>query len=237
MSLALRKLDLANATIEYRLKRTDRSTLAITVQPDGSVEVTAPKTAEIEKVEHRIAKRARWIADQQRFFGLYRPTTPQRRYVAGETHLYLGRQYRLRIHEGEDEGVSLRAGQLVAITPKPTDAVRVRELVRRWYRAKARTKLSERYELAVPRFERLGIERPTLLIRDMTRSWGSHSMNGRITLNRDLIRAPSSGIDYVVVHELCHAVHTNHGPTFFALLERMMPDWRRRKERLERLLA
>jgi len=44
-------------------------------------------------------------------------------------------------------------------------------------------------------------------------------------------------MDYVIVHELCHITHLHHGPPFFDLLHRKMPDWQRRKARLERELA
>jgi len=55
-----------------------------------------------------------------------------------------------------------------------------------------------------------------------------------IYLNPELVKAPGSCIDYVVAHELCHLIHGQHGPAFYALLSRAMPDWEQRKRRLER---
>jgi predicted metal-dependent hydrolase len=49
------------------------------------------------------------------------------------------------------------------------------------------------------------------------------------------VKAPASCIDYVVTHELCHAVHGNHGKAFYDLLWRVMPDWHERKARLEHI--
>ena len=71
----------------------------------------------------------------------------------------------------------------------------------------------------------------------MQRRWGSYSKNGRVTLNIDLVRAPLPCIDYVIVHELAHALHPNHGRSFYDLLSQMMPDWERRKLALEKILA
>jgi predicted metal-dependent hydrolase len=71
----------------------------------------------------------------------------------------------------------------------------------------------------------------------MQRRWGSLSSSGRISLNPDLIRAPTMCIDYVITHELVHLIHPHHGPAFYELLETLMPDWRRRKQRLERTLS
>ena len=77
--------------IEFRLRCTNRRTLAITVQPDLGVLVTAPKKAVLNTVLGKVRKRAGWIRRQQRFFREFLPQTPPRRYVSGETHRYLGR--------------------------------------------------------------------------------------------------------------------------------------------------
>ena len=60
------------------------------------------------------------------------------------------------------------------------------------------------------------------------------SPTARLLLNRRLIEAPVDAIDYVITHELCHIAEPHHGPEFFALLDRLLPDWPTRKDRLER---
>ena len=162
---------------------------------------------------------------------------PPRRYVSGETHLYLGRQYRLKIVEEEESSVRLFHGRIFIATPEPKDKDRNAALLTEWYTSRARLKFAERFELLAPSFERLGLAMPTLAIRPLSRRWGSLSSGGRMTLNRDLIRAPSLCIDYVITHELCHLVHRDHGSAFYDLLERVMPDWQRRKFRLEQILV
>jgi predicted metal-dependent hydrolase len=71
----------------------------------------------------------------------------------------------------------------------------------------------------------------------MPKRWGSWTRRGGICLNPELVKAPASCIDYVVTHELCHAVHGHHGKAFYELLRRVMPDWEHRKARLERIAA
>ncbi|WEF25942.1 M48 family metallopeptidase [Paracoccus sp. S3-43] len=56
-------------------------------------------------------------------------------------------------------------------------------------------------------------------------------------LNRRLVQAPVDAIDYVITHELCHVAEPHHGAAFFELLDKVMPDWERRKQRLERAMA
>jgi predicted metal-dependent hydrolase len=75
------------------------------------------------------------------------------------------------------------------------------------------------------------------IFRSMPRRWGSWTASGRISLNPDLIRAPTAGIDNVIAHELIHLIHPHHGQAFYDLLETLIPNWRSRKQRLERLLS
>lgn len=114
---------------------------------------------------------------------------------------------------------------------------RIRSLLFSWYRDRSREKLTERFNLVTSRFARVSRQKPRLAIMPMRRRWGSFSASGRISLNVDLIRAPLPCIDYVIVHELAHARHPNHGRAFFDLLSTMMPDWEKRKTLLERMLA
>ncbi len=106
--------------IVFRLRRTSRRTLAITVQPDLGVLVTAPRKAALETVLGKVRSRAGWIKRQQRFFGEFLPQTPTRRYLSGETHRYLGRQYRLKVVEaGESSRGRALGGGVLPPTPLP----------------------------------------------------------------------------------------------------------------------
>ena len=230
----VRSTTYGGTVIEYRLTRSPRRSLSISVQPDGVVDVVAPEAADLGEIDERVKRRARWILRQQRRFAEFRPITPPRQFVGGETHRYLGRQYRLKIDAAESDRVLIRSGRLVVESRFPDDRDWTRTLVRRWMRERARRVLRERFEEAAPVMAALGIERPPLRICPMKKRWGSHTPSGRILLNDVLVAARRECIDYVIVHELCHVVEPHHSPPFFRLLRRFMPDWERRKELLER---
>ncbi|MEZ6142555.1 MAG: SprT family zinc-dependent metalloprotease [Zavarzinella sp.] len=218
--------------IEFQLLYSDRKTLAIDVHPDLSVVVTAPKDAEDEAVEERMHKRASWIVQQQRFFENYLPAIPPRRYVSGESHRYLGRQYRLRVHEGDEEAVKMARGQINVYLTDTAQKGRIKTLVVGWFRQRAEVIFQEQFDAMVSKASRHGIEAESFEIRRMKNRWGSCTKEGRILLNPDLIIAPKMCIDYVIAHELCHLQEHNHGPRFYRLLNTLMPDWEQRRERL-----
>ena len=225
-------------TIDYTLLRRPRRTLEIAVEPDTSVIVVAPMDAHLAAIEQRLHKRAGWVLKQQRYFAQFLPRTPERRYVSGETHLYLGRQYRLKVVPHVQAGVKLTRGFILVQSHRPGRADVTRDLVDAWYRDRARIKFAERIDANLTRFPDPDSVRPRgLIVRQIRLRWGSMSPAGRLLLNRRLIEAPVDAIDYVITHELCHIPQPHHGPAFFDLLARVMPDWERRKERLERALA
>lgn len=222
-------------TIRYQvLWVPTRRTLGIEVHPDLRVVVRAPVGCAEEVISARVQKRAAWISRQIADFQRYSPRTPQRQYVSGETHLYLGRQYRLKVVAGEPASVRMNRGQLMVTMPGTADPDRVRMLLHHWYLDHARQVFGEVLDQCLPRFK--GCQRPRLIVRAMRSRWGSLSQVGSMTLNANLVRAPRACIEYVVTHELCHLQYRDHDASFFRLLGRVMPDWDQRKQRLETAL-
>lgn len=227
------EIDYGQRRIAYKAKFSKRATLEISVLPDQSVELVAPLGTNVEALEHRLRKKARWVCRQIDYFEQFKPRSPPRRYVGGETHLYLGRQCRLKIVQSQDERVRLMGGYFVVEVKERHNHLRVKQLLQAWYREKADNHLRAVFEAAMPTFERLGCRRPQLRIQVMARRWGSHSSNGTITLNPELVRAPMPCIKYVIFHEFCHLIEPNHGSRFVTLLGKSVPDWVEKKMRLE----
>lgn len=223
-------------TIDYEIRfLPTRRTLGIEVHPDLSVVVRAPSDCELDVIQARVAKRASWISKQLRNFQRYSPRTPQRQYLSGETHCYLGRQYRLKVGAGETASVKLSRGQLAVTLPSGrAEPERVKAMLHRWYLDHARDVFGAVLDQYQPLFK--NHRRPALVVRAMQSRWGSLSPAGTMTLNANLVRAPRACIEYVVVHELCHLKHRDHDAGFFRLLGQLMPDWEKRKQRLETAL-
>jgi len=227
------RVDYAGDSVPVAVQFRRRTRLSITVHPDGSVTALAPVSRTLNEVVAHLQRRRSWIAKQRRHFRRYQPLPEEKRYVAGETHLYLGRQYRLRIHEAGTPRVKLVGRFFHVSVPNRTDTRSIANAMDRWYRAHAEPIFRDRLEHCLSAAASLRSQAIQLRIRPMKRRWGSCSKAGTITLNTDLVKTPLHCIEYVIMHELCHLRVYDHSPAFFRLLGRCMPDWRQRKERLE----
>ena len=223
--------------IDFSLKYADRKTMGIKVHPDSSVVVLSPLGSDIKKIREKVKTKAAWILKQQDFFLSFHPLTPARKYLSGETHLYLGKQYRLKLIESKDNLVKLKSGYMEVHTSDISDKVQVEKMLKGWYREKADNHFSELFLKCVEGSKIFKSEAPSLKYRWMSKRWGSCDAKGIVHLNTELIKAKKEYIEYVIIHELCHLIQHNHSSNFYKLLEQQLPSWRTIKDKLERLMV
>ena len=223
--------------IPYVIRRSARrGTVSVAVEPSGRVVLTAPSATTVARLDRVVRQKARWIVERTRRGGRL-PRPVEREFVSGETVLYLGRSYRLRVVEAaQGAPAGLHRGWLVVTVRRDlsakerADAVRVGLVA--WYRPRAEAQLRDR----VARWgERLHVRPREVLVRDPQRRWGSCDRAGTLRFGWRIIQASPALVDYVVAHELVHLRHRGHRPHFWAALGRTMPDYESRRERLRSL--
>ena len=218
-----------------RVTRLLEKSVLIKVYPDCSVVIAAPENASDAEVISAAKKRQRWIFRKICDFRGQGSNVVPRSYNSGESHLYLGKNYQLKIivSNEEPQGVRLTRGKLETIViEKSVDTVR--GVLKRWYRDRAKHVFNSRLDVLLEQALWVS-EKPTIHIRAMSTQWGSCSPTGKIILNLSLIKAPRDCIDYVILHELCHIAEHNHSDRFFRLMKQVMPNWESRKYRLDGL--
>jgi predicted metal-dependent hydrolase len=220
-------------TIKFSVAREDRSSLRITVTPDSSILVRVPSKATDSEIAERVKRRAGWIDAQQRDFSLWKPRTPPRSYISGETHKYLGRALRLHVRESLRNAVTVTQSRLVMEILGEKSRSERADLLWRWYAIRAQSHFRRRLAVQHKLFARLLPDPPTLIARRMTNRWGSYTKRGNLVLNVELIQVSTRLLDYVITHELAHAAYWGHGRDWQALMTTVMPDWRERKALLE----
>lgn len=227
-------LDFGSRKIPYRLHHEDRKRLRIVVAPELTVDIFAPQSAGDEQIHAAIKRKAPWIVRTLDKLEGYHPLPEPKRYLSGETFMYLGRQYRLKVENGCAQPAKLLGRFLWVWVEKKTDVQSVKKTLEAWYRKRAHETLGRYMEKCYAVASRHGAPKPAMLIRRMRTRWGSCSPSGRITLNVNLVKVPVHCIEYVIMHELCHLKNHNHSRSFYSLLTRCLPDWQRRKEALDR---
>ena len=226
-------IDFGTRKISYNLHRQDRKRMRIVVAPELTVDVFAPATDDDDQVQAAVMKKAAWIAGKLDALERYHPLPAPKQYISGETLVYLGRQYRLKVNQGSSQPAKLMGRFLRVWVEDKSDTQGVRKKVDAWYRKRAHETLGRYMEKF---YSRHAVPEPVLFIRTMRRRWGSCSPKGRITLNLNLVKAPIHCIEYVIMHELCHLKYHNHSKSFYSLLTRCQPDWRERKEELDKVV-
>ena len=123
--------------------------------------------------------------------------------------------------------MAAQQARMAAAPPPPTEA----EL--RALKEKARAVLPEK----VAKYSQImGLTPTGVKITSARTRYGSCSSKNSLCFSCFLMNAPEAAIDLVVVHELCHIRHKNHGPAFYALLASVLPDHRQRKQLLKNVM-
>lgn len=165
-------------SLEYRLIRSSRRSLAIEVTRDGEVLVRAPYRMLLHTIEHFLLSHETWIADKL-----------QHQKTLSEKYPELNSEERAALIRAANEIIPAKVAHYAAC---------------------------------------MGLSPLRVRITDAKKRFGSCSADNALCFAWRLMRYPEAAIDYVVVHELAHIVHKNHGPAFYALIERYLPDYRDR---------
>ena len=229
-------LKCAKRQVPYRLVREKRKHYRIVVTPDLRVIISAPIQATDDQIKNMIKGKMRWITRKLDLVESFIPLPSPLRYLSGETILYLGRQYRLKVETGEKTSAKLKGKFLYVWVPDKKDLNSIKKIVEKWYQNRAEETFRRYLIKCEKTASRHDVHASSFVLRKMRSRWGSCSKNGRITLNTHLIQAPVHCVEYVIMHELCHLKHHNHSPAFYRLLTQCMPDWKQRKKILDRII-
>ncbi len=216
-----------------------RKTARITVYPDKNIIAKFPDSINNELAEDYLQKKGKWINKKIQYFDKFHPLPTERQYIRGESYYYLGRQYQLNIEESSDNQVKMKGREIIVYTQDPYNNKKVKDLLIKWYKEHSIAYISKRIDDFIPQFKKIGIKTPKIKFMKMKTRWGSCRIYQNkkkipvITINTELIKAPIYCIDYVIIHEFIHLKFINHNNKFYRMLDILLPDWEKRKAKLE----
>ena len=224
--------------IPYVIRRTGREkTVALTIEGQGKLVVTAPAGVTIDRLNGIVRHKAPWVVKRIRRVSDLPPPPTNREFVSGETVRYLGRQYRLRVYETTDDvGPRIKGGWYTVPVPPRLGVHAQRREVRR----RLAGSLKQHADLYLPQrlmdlCQRLDVAKPSLVVREQAKRWGSCDRGGVLRINWRIIQAHIPLIEYVLVHELGHLGNPKHDAVFWRAVGRWMPDYEERRARLREL--
>ena len=216
--------------VDLVLRRSARRSFALQVDHRGA-RVAVPLRTPLGEVERFVHSHGRWLLDRLQARAAARPARVLD-VVDGATVPLFGRALTLRLHAGRiTRWRPLTDDREELLLPTAVDPLRalLRALQARalaWYRGRI-----EEY------CHRLGLPVPAVRLSNARTRWGSCSSRSGIRLHWRLVHLPPALIDYVVAHEVAHLVEMNHSPRFWAVVERLYPDWRSARAALSQASA
>jgi predicted metal-dependent hydrolase len=203
----------------------------LTIERDGSLRLRAAEDVDRVELETFLASKRDWIYQKlaEKEVLRYEPITKE--LVDGEGFLYIGRSHRLRIAPGDAGRVRLEGGRLLL-----PEALRAKghAAIIGWYQRRGCEWLRPRVQQWA---QRLRVQPGALEVADLGYKWGTATPGGRIRIHWAVMQLSPGLIDYVLAHELAHLREPHHGPTFWELLGRAVPDYEERKAQLARIGA
>lgn len=215
--------------IEFTLIRSERKTADIVIERSGDVIVRAPNGIDDERVREAVADRALWV---HRSLAEWEDLNSSRRHrplAQGQGFAYLGRSYRLKFIEDSDVPLRLKNGrwELSETFVAREGAAAARKAFRDFYATKGLQIFTERVRQLAPC---VGVEPGQVAVKELGYHWASCGGGGALNFHWKTLMAPQTVIDYIVVHELCHLRHRDHSDAFWNEVDKVMPQYRERKE-------
>ncbi len=207
------------------LIRSTRKSISLSITKEGRLVVRAPKRASMAVIEEAVKKRSDWIIEkrQQSLETLSR--FPVHTYAEGEAFLFLGKN--LTLHYSLNAKKPFAAGDVLFVPAAKRE--KAGQVLEAWYKEQARIHFAARLEYFSAA---MGVKYTSLRLSSATARWGSCGVNGSINLTWRLVLAPSWAVDYVVVHELAHILRRDHSAAFWAEVENVLPDYKKRRKAL-----
>jgi hypothetical protein len=232
----IRSIELNGRTINYELQIKNVKNINLRIKADQSVYVSANKKISIDTIENFMKSKSDFILNAIDRYAEREKYLPQpKKYVDGESFALLGHKRRLRVFESkkndvEDDGVYLN------LYATNTDSSELKKkTMDKWIKSYCSEVITGYCKEIYSIFEKYGIEFPQLKFRNMISRWGSCQPQRKIlTFNTLLIETPVMCIEYVIMHEFTHFIYPDHSKNFYNRLSAFMPDWKERKNILEK---
>jgi hypothetical protein len=231
-----RTVSLSSGEVEVDIIRSSRKTVALYVRPGGTLLIRAPWFVPVRVLMKFAAGKAGWIERQRTRLKDFITPGALLAVSDGSTVPFMGRQLEVQVIRGLSRKVIHADGRLRLYVKDDAIPEELAGMTEAWYLREAKAYLPARARMLAARHSDHLPAPATVNVRKMKRRWGTCHTGGDIWLNRELMKKDPELIDYVIIHELCHLVHHNHGKEYYALLGMIIPDFREKRKQLNQAI-
>lgn len=228
----LRSISYCGLRMEYQLIKKDVKNINIRITEDGEISVSAPIRVAAKVIDEYVESKAEWIFRKMGDVERRRESLPDDGFYDGKTIYYLGKEYILRLEKGRKFEVEMTDDEIIVYSREGDENLKPKYIS--WLMEKSQPIFDDSITRMMELLKEYNIEKPEFYVRNMKSRWGScNNDKKRIGLNVQLMKADTGCIDKVVLHELIHFICFDHSKDFYDIMDKFMPDWRERKQRLE----
>ena len=220
--------------IDYKVIYSRRRSISISISPHNGVIVRAPKSVSPENIDKFVNEKSAWIKKHLNNYSGSVRINYGKKYTDGEYHFFMGKEHVLRL-TGSPRAFVRKYDDIIEVgLPDASDTRKVKTLLDKFYREQALQYFKFLLENILRKYESYRFEPSSMVVRASKSRWGSCSPKGRISISSELIKLDERFYEYIIVHELCHLKHPNHGMGFYNLLEELLPDYKLIRKQLRK---
>jgi len=203
--------------------RSKRRTIALQITPEAELIIRAPHKAPLETIHRFVREKMSWILAKQHFIRENYRAPVEKRFVEGESFLYLGQQYKLSIVRQANEPLVFNGDEFLLLEKYISVGEQVFVW---WYKKEAYNIIRQRVNFYA---NSNGLKYSGFKITSGRKRLGTCSSKGAINFSWRLMMTPMELIDYVVVHELSHLREHNHSKRFWQNVQLLYPNYKQAK--------
>jgi len=220
--------------IDYKIIYSRRRSISISISPHNGVVVRAPKSVSPEKIDKFVNEKSAWIKKHLNNYSGSVRINYGKKYTDGEYHFFMGKEHILRL-TGSPKAFVRKYNDIIEVgLPDTCDSRKVKAILDKWYREQAMQYFKMLLDKILRKYESYHFEPSSMEVRASKSRWGSCSSKGKISISSELIKLDEKFYEYIIIHELCHLKHPNHGSGFYNLLEEILPDYKQIRKELRK---
>lgn len=227
---------LNGVSVPYFLERKKVKNINLRIKPNKDVYVSAPSSVSIQQIEGFLHSKADFILNAiKKYDDIIRFTPKPKQYVSGETICILGHELMLKVFQYKCNTVKFDDTYVYLFVKNTDDFNSKARTIDNWLKQYCEQIVRQTCKKTYDIFKKYGVKFPEIKFRHMVSRWGScQPKRGILTFNYALIEVPMSCVEYVIIHEFTHFLQANHSKKFYSQISIFLPDWKQRKDLLEK---